>query len=342
MGRVFILGAGASSFAGYPLGRGLWAFIRDHRMGDATGEERRRVVTEEMNRVFTVFPPDEYDQPDLEGLFTLFDLTVLLPGHIEVLHSDWKSLTTNVLGTIIDAFLSYQHDLGRHLSGTINLELPLSITELNHVIKAWPAKLEQGDTIISFNWDLLHEATLYEAGKWTLSDGYGFTCRDESQAQPSPVKLLKLHGSINWAQDSARGSDPAILHRAQFFRGASHESPEEYMKELGWDLGRRLVIPTYIKTVDDACLFRIWNQAATALRAATEITIIGYSLQPADTLARYLLGTSFAQNEQKPPIQVVSSGPDYWEEFSSRLGLKLTRIRKKFEQWVLDPDPTQT
>ncbi len=82
MARVFILGAGASTFAGYPLGTGLWAFIRDHRMGDLAGEERRRPVIEEMTRVLSRFPPEKYDQPDLEWLFTLFDLTTLLPGYL--------------------------------------------------------------------------------------------------------------------------------------------------------------------------------------------------------------------------------------------------------------------
>ncbi len=137
-------------------------------MGDLAGEERRRPVIEEMTRVLSRFPPEKYDQPDLEWLFTLFDLTTLLPGYLKLLHADWNALRPKVLGTITDAFLSYQHDLDRFLSGAINPELPLSASEVNQILKAWPGKVEPGDTIISFNWDLLHEATLYKAGKCIL------------------------------------------------------------------------------------------------------------------------------------------------------------------------------
>ncbi len=124
-------------------------------MGDEIGEDRRNTVIEEMNRVLIRFPPDNYDQPDLEGVFSLFDLTTLFPGHINLLHADWTTLKPKVIGTITDAFLSYQHDLDRFLSDTI--ELPLCASQVKQVMKAWPAKLEEGDTIISFNWDLLHE-----------------------------------------------------------------------------------------------------------------------------------------------------------------------------------------
>ncbi len=254
------------------------------------------------------------------------------PDTSELLHADWNALRPKVLGTITDAFLSYQHDLDRFLSGAINPELPLSASEVNQILKAWPGKVEPGDTIISFNWDLLHEATLYKAGKWMPSDGYGFNGCGEVEA--SPIKLLKLHGSVNWAQDSARQPERVILHTEQFFPGAQLEHSEDYLKELGSDLGRPLVIPTYIKTISSAFLFQLWDEAANTLRVASQITIIGYSLQPADSLARQLLGTSLVRKE-KPAIEVINPGMDYWDEFLSTLGLGFTRIRKKFEHWVL-------
>jgi hypothetical protein len=345
MGRVFILGAGASSFAGYPLGSALWAFIRDHRMGDMVGEQRRDVVIKEMNRVLTRFPPDKYDEPDLEGLFTLFDLTTLFPGHIELLHADWNILKPKVIGTITDAFLSYQHDLQRFLSGSI--ELPPAVDALGQrlvsaslvkqVMAAWPARLRDGDILLSFNWDLIHEVMMYQAKKWMPSDGYGFVCPPSLNAKPSPVKLLKLHGSVNWAQQNDPVRDPVVLQKAEFFPDAPYESSEDYMREGGWDSGRRLVIPTYIKTINTAFLFRLWDQAANALRSASEVTVIGYSLQPADSLARYLLGTSLLQNEKKPTIRIISNArAEYWDEFLRSLGLQFTPVKKKFEEWVIE------
>ncbi len=313
-------------------------------MVDIGGEKRRSLVIKEMNRVLTRFPPDKYDEPDLERLFTLFDLTTLVPGQIELLHADWNTLKPKVIGTITDAFLSYQHDLQRFLSGSI--ELPPVVDALGRqwrsaavvkqVMTAWPAYLKEGDTILSFNWDLLHEVMMYRAEKWVFSDGYGFVCHPFLNAKPSPVKLLKLHGSVNWAQDDPV-RDPVVFQKPEFFPGAPYESSEDSMREVGWDSGRLLVIPTYIKTINTAFLFRLWDQAASALRSASEVTVIGYSLQPADSLARYLLGTSLLQNEQKPTIRIISNPrAEYWDEFLQSLGLEFTSVTKKFEEWVVE------
>ena len=86
MGRVFILGAGASRFAGYPLNLGLWKFIRDLSGGHVMAENRRKEVVAAIEKVLMVVPPAGHDSPNLEELFTLLDLADLgtaplaLPG----------------------------------------------------------------------------------------------------------------------------------------------------------------------------------------------------------------------------------------------------------------------
>ena len=52
------------------------------------------------------------------------------------------------------------------------------------------------DCVISFNYDVSLDSHLCKAGKWSAGDGYGFSL--EGLPQDSQVKLLKLHGSINW------------------------------------------------------------------------------------------------------------------------------------------------
>ena len=51
MGRVFILGAGASRFAGYPLGLDLWRFIRDVAPLDVMAKKRAESVIQAMDRI---------------------------------------------------------------------------------------------------------------------------------------------------------------------------------------------------------------------------------------------------------------------------------------------------
>jgi hypothetical protein len=74
MGNVFIIGAGASCFAGYPLGLDLWKFIRDNSTQEVMAKERAKAVSSGLERVFEVLPPRELDRPELEEIFTLLDL----------------------------------------------------------------------------------------------------------------------------------------------------------------------------------------------------------------------------------------------------------------------------
>jgi hypothetical protein len=65
--------------------------------------------------------------------------------------------------------------------------------------------LIDGDTIISFNYDILVDVSLHESGTWFESGGYGFPdgflLEDDepySFDAISQVTLLKPHGSLNW------------------------------------------------------------------------------------------------------------------------------------------------
>jgi hypothetical protein len=75
--RVFILGAGASRFAGCPLGLDLWPFIRDSSRAEATAIRRADHVSRAMDQILRIVPPKESDHPNLEELFTLLDLAEL-------------------------------------------------------------------------------------------------------------------------------------------------------------------------------------------------------------------------------------------------------------------------
>jgi hypothetical protein len=74
MKRVFVLGAGASAFAGYPLASDLWQFLRNSAGGDASAQKMRAAVVATMERVLRVNPPERDGRIDLEKLFSLLDL----------------------------------------------------------------------------------------------------------------------------------------------------------------------------------------------------------------------------------------------------------------------------
>jgi hypothetical protein len=343
MPRVYILGAGASCFAGYPLAPKLWSFTRDRSSGDVIAKQRRQDVVAAMERIIERFPPAVYDEPNLEELFTILDLSILIPNVFELRHIDWKVTRLKVAGMIVEAFVNYQWDLqGLVYAGKPPVEeVGVDPRHARRVLDAWALRVRPGDVIISFNWDLLHEVALWRAVRWSYRDGYGFICRDGLSAPQSAVTVLKLHGSVNWTQDEHDDADPEVVHKQDFFPGAL-DGPDAYRKEGGqWDQGRKLIIPTYLKTVSqNAILARLWAKAGDALTHADEVIVIGYRLHNADGAAHQLFTSSLLANPARPQVEVVSPGgrsDDNWDDLCAIIGYPPPkRTRKPFESWVLE------
>ena len=64
------------------------------------------------------------------------------------------------------------------------------------VVSRW---LRPGDVVISFNYDLIMDASLALSGEWNEKDGYGFESDSTLLYPTQPAYLLlKPHGSLNW------------------------------------------------------------------------------------------------------------------------------------------------
>src|SRR6266568_4175726 len=74
MARVFILGAGASRFAGYPLSLELWKFVRDFPVIEVMAKRRADSFIEKRKKGLGVFPRGVVAQPTLGGFFPLLAL----------------------------------------------------------------------------------------------------------------------------------------------------------------------------------------------------------------------------------------------------------------------------
>ena len=341
MKRVFILGAGASRFAGYPLSLELWQFIRDKSDSRSFNAKRRRDVLEEMDRILKVLPPDEWDRPNLEKLFTLLELADREVGPFGIMHAKWEQIRPKVIWMISEALQWHEYQFqGALRAGSSSrgyLQNLGASPDSESILSKWTMLLRKGDTLIEFNWDLLHEAALFRAEKWHYADGYGFVCADAPAGISSPIKILKLHGSVNWAQENEQDCNPAIEYKAVFFAGSrdDHDIPgKSYGKE---NEGRNLVIPTYLKDMAlNKLLVQLWNQAFDALSNAGEIFVIGYSLYPADALTRQLLALALSRNFALKEIQVISPGTglDHWDSFCGAIGKERKSIPTTFEDWV--------
>lgn len=348
MSRVYILGAGASKFAGYPLARELWPFIRSKSTssGHVIAEQRRTEVISQVERLLEFNPPSEYDRPNLEELFTYLDLTELIPnGLLELRHIQWTELRSKLVGVISDSFRTWEYDLQTKIISGRESQIvspsdgssPVDGAKVREVLDAWSQRIHAGDIIISFNWDILHEAALWRVNKWNYTDGYGFRPTNLSPGMCSPVEVLKLHGSANWVQEWETDEDVVIEEIATFFADPRAEESTVLSAAAQWDEGRKsLVTPTYLKNITgNRLLLSIWSQAARYLRNTEEVVVIGYSLNKADLPARYLIATSIRENPQCDMVELVMHDSGEWSDFCFNVGIGMRRVKGTFEEWVL-------
>lgn len=282
----YILGAGASRHAGYPLTNELGGFLRDWA-------------------IKTESPWGGFIQEAFELYGGLENLeTVLTDLHERADGSPAATLSRVHCGHMIGAFSVAIPELFHHLrQNTSSARDPYGALARERV--------QQGDSVVTFNYDMACERALRNAGLWEVSDGYGFDLGLESISR-SKVKLLKLHGSTNWMGILFRGTTgfsqassvydqrPAIFGNRDFtFLGYD----EDIRDPLTTNITRpganpALILPTPHKNFFHQTTFGrewepfwddIWGQAAGALCACETIVVIGYSMPVADERARDLI-----------------------------------------------------
>jgi hypothetical protein len=220
-------------------------------------------------------------------------------------------------------------------------------------LKRFGELLDPGDIVVTFNYDSTIERVLLDSGKWTLSDGYGTDLvfqHSNYDTTPvtfssSKVKVLHLHGAVGWYAKpvfspnfdlSVEGGgfiprealsaapleteialDPLLLQGLGIYNADAslpRRPPDEYqimlhpsfLKEYGGEDRRNRIFN------------RLWRMALDSLRNADEVTIIGYSLPPADSAAWTLLHTGC---ERGRTIVVNPSKADLMNRYSNLLKL---------------------
>lgn len=154
------------------------------------------------------------------------------------------------------------------------------------------------NTFITFNYDTLLEESL---NGLDVPYSLGFSSHS-SERSNARVKVLKLHGSIDWA----------VPKRAR----TSIQVFENYRSIIEADLTPQLVPPTWKK--DSRGVFNeIWNESLKALSNATRVVVIGFSIPHTDLHFKYLLAAGLQDNFSLREIVFVNPGD----------GLKLVKTR---------------
>lgn len=184
--------------------------------------------------------------------------------------------------------------------------------------------LTAGDLVISYNYDLLMDNALRDCGMLT-DNGYllqfqrvsSGTTWDRPNEDRSQVKLLKLHGSLNWMH--CIRCDSKFMMRNEKMDSWMTSIPEEcpICREDGSNCLERLLVPPLLtKDYSDHAINYLWSEAHRQIRTIREIVAIGYSLPPTDFASETLLRTSLEYFQRHIPLTLVNPSKEAFKRYS--------------------------
>ncbi len=205
--------------------------------------------------------------------------------------------------------------------------------------------VQENDSIITYNYDLLVEQGLWLRKLWNPVDGYGFgeILKFEKiinkNYPKTQVKFIKLHGSVNWKY-SNYNSDISIMladvkSNISYFENLKIEIDDLYKMQRKWHLHNPAIItPTFIKLFNKSIEINLVKRAVKAVKNASKIYFIGYSLPLADTVSNFI----FSFINKNTEIYIIN--PDAMEikkRIARVFNLKndnITDENKKIKEWV--------
>lgn len=217
--------------------------------------------------------------------------------------------------------------------------------------------------IVTTNYDLLPEMIMYaidhkatmpvEFESVSLPAGYNapFGCASvsgeggEKIYQKSDRKNLhKLHGSVNWFvnkstkfqkvccwDDTFPRVDQGSLFHTPFCVCNDAQIPNGYVPVI--------VPPSMIKEYKVPVILKAWQDASEAISKADKIVFIGYSFPPSDTIMKFFMGTSLANNQSGCRLIVIDKNTDtvkasLEEVFVSDLHSSIDMINIDFKELI--------
>jgi len=291
---VFILGAGCSQEDQVPLVSDFFDISFNKVMRHLP--ENERIKFENILNFRENFLPGS----DIEQLFSYIDLErYLFPQEINRnLNNIRKDLMFVIAKTIEQNIISghsqnYKNFYDRHLHG---LDKP---------------------TVITFNWELLADNTFFEQGvhEWLgenflIDYGADFhrlvgNTSQNIDREEAPVKLLKLHGSLNWLHcKTCPQNNLFFIPYEKIMPGVSIPCPT-----CNNPLDTIMVPPSFQKIEQGSelsFLSAIWREAETALINADKIVIVGYSFPDDDVHFKHFFRGALVANYKRIPNKDIT------------------------------------
>lgn len=325
MKTVYILGAGFSVEAGAPTQAAIMKDAFDlHSRDPHLFNGREFSIFQDFLRNQLNMEDDSFPDVELEDIFTPLDRCLSDSSQFRGISLDRimeiRQAVFYVVGRTIQILLnetdkskSYIDEFARYLTEQSSIRANLHYRQSDPV------------SVISTNWDILLDNSIYQTiyNNPSYDAVVDYCCyissEDEHDGSVKPgleklgqggfnVKLLKLHGSLNWLQCPrcarlyARFSRKEAIHSFTSNSSCRH-CDSNFKEEAGKHiLAPNLIMPTFIKDLSNPQYRIIWQNAGIELSEATKLVFIGYSLPSADFEMRQLLSRMTRKNAQ---IEVV-------------------------------------
>lgn len=209
----------------------------------------------------------------------------------------------------------------------------LSYAKLVYFLKK--TKLLDKTVFLSMNYDILLDRVLYasetHAPDYKIDAFYDVPEPFPSKKQPSGVRLLKLHGSLNW-----RACDRChVLRNLKGFVAWPNSKCVDCESEAARPM---LIRPTLLKDFRHRVWQDVWREAGHVLASASKWVFVGYSLPMADVWMLRLLAQSAMSwhiTPVKRSITVVNTDADVMQRFTLLFPNAEFR-NQSFDAWVVE------
>jgi hypothetical protein len=315
---VFVLGAGFSVEAGAPVqAKLLTEAIRLRQENSSDYDDKRFSIFKSFLTEQLGYAENRLADVELEDIFTPLDRCLAESSQFRGIGLDRimevREAVFHVIGRTIRLILDKSLQSKQYINEFADYLTLQSSARVNQAYR-------NSDPVcaISTNWDILLDNSIHQS---IVNNGHNavvdYCCyissRDEQDETIKPgleklgqggfnVKLLKLHGSLNWLQCPrcmrlyARFSrkDGVIDYmNRESCRHCDRNFPEERCNHL---LASNLIMPTYIKDLSNPQYKVIWQNAGIEIAEASKLVFIGYSLPSADFEMRQLLSRMTRKN----------------------------------------------
>ncbi|HEY2915235.1 MAG TPA: hypothetical protein VGK21_17855 [Candidatus Angelobacter sp.] len=307
---VFIFGAGFSAPAGMPVQADIMSNVLRRKSQD--------VVRATYQTLFSMVDPDEMEGIPLEDVFTMLD---------RARHSGEtiRGLNHTQIRNSYDALIkAVAHEFNRRLMNFDPLPYASFFSALVSRRLGTGSQREQAAdpfAILTLNWDTIPDFMIAKSA--ANSDvAVDYACYDydlEAASGHLPsilkkakgkfnIKLLKLHGSLNWLVCTCCGR--LFSQRQEGGRPlVAMPETEECRFCKGVALENLIITPSLVKDIGQTHLKMVWHNALMDLQEAKRLVFVGYSFPQADFEFRYILLKAITSHDDLR-IRVVLYPPD--------------------------------